>query len=163
MSASLNWRTKVSFAWLRPSRRRRNRGFTLLEVLIALVIMALAMTALVQSFSTGLDGINRGEARVIAILHARSKLAEYKRQIATADLKLSRLAAQRKRLTQEQRRIRDNMGRLSKGSELRTRYVKKLSVQEDRMEKILGAVDTAQETRDKASQALSDYIAGLKI
>ena len=77
MSASLNWRTKVSFAWLRPLRRRRNRGFTLLEVLIALVILALAMTALVQSFSTGLDGINRGEARVIAILHARSKLAEF--------------------------------------------------------------------------------------
>ena len=77
MSAFLNWRTKVSFARSRPSRRRWSRGFTLLEVLIALVILALAMTALVQSFATGLDGINRSEARVIAVLQARSKLAEF--------------------------------------------------------------------------------------
>lgn len=63
----------------------RSRGFTLLEVLFALVVLGLAMTALIQSFSTGLDGIGRGEQRVIATLHARSKLEEFS---ARPDLEL---------------------------------------------------------------------------
>ena len=51
-------------------------GFTLIEVIIALVVTALAVTALVTAVGTGLDVGDRLEARERASLAARSLLAE---------------------------------------------------------------------------------------
>jgi general secretion pathway protein I len=49
-------------------------GFTLLEVLAALVILALSMGALLQLFSTGLRGLGAAEDHAMASLLAESWL-----------------------------------------------------------------------------------------
>ena len=50
-------------------------GLTLLEVLVAFVILAVAITSVMQIFSTGLEGTRRAEAANLAALMAESKLA----------------------------------------------------------------------------------------
>jgi general secretion pathway protein I len=53
----------------------RCRGFSLLEVLVAFAILALALTVLMQVFSTGLRNISVGEDYTRAVLLAESVLA----------------------------------------------------------------------------------------
>ena len=58
------------------SRRTAEKGFTLLEVLIAFVILALVLGSLLPLFSSGFRGLARSESQVMASLQARSLLAE---------------------------------------------------------------------------------------
>ncbi len=53
-----------------------DRGFTLLEVLIAFAILAVAMGAILQAFSQGLRVMTVAEKHVVATLLAKTKLAE---------------------------------------------------------------------------------------
>jgi len=57
-------------------RAGKSRGFTLLEVLVAFTILAVALVALLRAFSSGLRGLDAAETASIAAQHARSKLAE---------------------------------------------------------------------------------------
>jgi general secretion pathway protein I len=57
-------------------RFTRQRGFTLLEILIAFTIAALAMTALTKMFSQSLDITERAGGITQATLIAQSKLAQ---------------------------------------------------------------------------------------
>lgn len=56
--------------------RGRPAGFTLIEVLVAFVILALALGALLPSFATGLRGIDVADHYTTAALLAESRLAE---------------------------------------------------------------------------------------
>lgn len=56
--------------------RRRGGGFTLLEVIVAFTILAVALVALMQAFSSGLRGLDAAQVHAGALLHARSKLEE---------------------------------------------------------------------------------------
>ncbi len=60
----------------RAGRVRRRGGFTLLEVLIAFTILAIALVALLRAFSSGLRGLDAAEAAAAALQHARSKIEE---------------------------------------------------------------------------------------
>lgn len=60
-------------------RRRRNSeqrqgGFTLIEVLVALAVLALSLGAVYSLFSTGLTVADRGEDEVVATALAQSQL-----------------------------------------------------------------------------------------
>ena len=71
------------------------------------------------------------------------------------------LTNSRKQIFEEQRRIRDNLGRIPSNSDLYRRYLKKLNAQEDELERIDTATTRAQDAIDRANGALTDYIAGL--
>ncbi len=60
----------------RPRRTDARGGFTLLEVLIAFVIMTIVLTALFRGFASGLRGLDISEGYATAALQARSKLDE---------------------------------------------------------------------------------------
>ena len=58
-----------------PRKQASERGFTLIEILVAFVIVALALGALLQVFATGLRSSSAAETYTIAALLADSKLA----------------------------------------------------------------------------------------
>ena len=55
----------------------RSKGFTLIEVLVAFVILAMALVALLQVFSMGLRSTETAEMHVKATRLAQSKLASF--------------------------------------------------------------------------------------
>lgn len=62
-------------------RRGRSRGFTLLEVIVAVAILGLALTAIFASESGSLRTAGRARRTHIATLLARCKMAEIEEQI----------------------------------------------------------------------------------
>jgi len=56
--------------------KRRARGFTLLEVIIAFALLGLALTLLLGSLSGGAKQVRDAELRTRAVLHAQSLLAQ---------------------------------------------------------------------------------------
>jgi general secretion pathway protein I len=59
---------------LKPSPAPQ-RGFTLLEVLVAFVILALSLGVIMQIFSTGMGNLSLGDEYSRATLYAQSRLA----------------------------------------------------------------------------------------
>ncbi|WP_312709936.1 prepilin-type N-terminal cleavage/methylation domain-containing protein [Stenotrophomonas sp.] len=55
--------------------KRRARGFTLLEVIVAFALLGLALTLLLGSLSGGARQVKDAELRTRAVLHAQSLLA----------------------------------------------------------------------------------------
>jgi len=66
--------TEGRFPVRRPRRRGQQRGFTLIEILIAFAILAVALAALFQAFSGGLRATTATERRNAAVMLARSLL-----------------------------------------------------------------------------------------
>ncbi|MEW6188418.1 MAG: prepilin-type N-terminal cleavage/methylation domain-containing protein [Thermodesulfobacteriota bacterium] len=55
---------------------KKKSGFTLLEVLVALVLLGMAVTAMLQLFSANLNAISKSEGYVACSLEAQSKMRE---------------------------------------------------------------------------------------
>jgi prepilin-type N-terminal cleavage/methylation domain-containing protein len=61
---------------LERERKDRSSGFTLLEVLVALAIVGMAITAILQLFSSNLRAISASEDHVRASLRAEARMRE---------------------------------------------------------------------------------------
>ena len=70
----MSWWTGSRAVSPSQSKLRSDDGFTLLEVLVAFAIMAVAMVGIMQSFSGGLDATRRTAAASEALATARSLL-----------------------------------------------------------------------------------------
>ena len=68
---------------------RRVGGFTLLEVIVAFTILAIALVGLLQAFATGMKGLSAAQASAAAVMHARSKMDEIGQTIVLEDGELS--------------------------------------------------------------------------
>jgi hypothetical protein len=66
-------------------------------------------------------------------------------------------------ITQEQTRIRENMGKLAQNSELYTRYVKKLDQQETELENLRHKIESLKDTEARQQRELNEYLAGLEV
>ena len=66
-------------------------------------------------------------------------------------------------MTQEQARIRDNMGKLSQTSDLYARYVKKLDQQESEIDKLRKDIDALKATEEEQRRELNDFLLALDI
>lgn len=58
--------------------RLGRRGFTLLEVAVAMAILGISLAALFGQISTSLSGVSRARRADVLVSHARTKLAEVK-------------------------------------------------------------------------------------
>ena len=60
----------------RPEPRKGTSGFTLLEVLVALALLGMAVTAILQLFSVNLRSISTSEEYLAGSLEAQAKMRE---------------------------------------------------------------------------------------
>lgn len=71
------FRHRLPVLWRRPSRRRR--GFTLVEVLVALAIFLAGLVAIVQLFPVSLRAQQEAAYKTAAVLLAQQKVEEIRR------------------------------------------------------------------------------------
>ena len=69
--------------------RARARGFSLLEVLVAFVILALALGVIMRIFSQGMSQVSESDSYARAVMLAESKLAQLGAGIPLEDGELS--------------------------------------------------------------------------
>lgn len=62
-------------------RRRRQRGFTLLEVMIALLILAVSLAVLMQAQASSLAKASKARDMTVATLLARSKMIDIEQEV----------------------------------------------------------------------------------
>jgi general secretion pathway protein I len=69
--------------------RRRQRGFTLVEVLVALAVLAIALTAVMRTMAQAIDATATLRERNVALWVAQNRLAEHqmRRDWPAADTK----------------------------------------------------------------------------
>jgi len=77
--------------------------------------------------------------------------------------RIAELDGRTNEIAEDQRRIRDNMSRLDRGSDLRARYIQKLDEQEDELESILDGRDGLRADLEAAERTLRDYLSGLDV
>ena len=94
---------------------------------------------------------------------AFERIAELRRGIEGQERRVARLTEARERIFQEQKRIRDNLSRVPQNSDLQRRYLTKLDGQESELEGLLTSLQAAQGDRDRAQEALADYVSGLTL
>jgi len=85
--------------------------------------------------------------------------------ISEADQAKNTLVQERETIRQEQARIRENLqalGDRSSEKELRERYIRTLSQQEDRLEQIEAALKQTQSARDTANRELHTLLHGIE-
>jgi hypothetical protein len=66
-------------------------------------------------------------------------------------------------ITQEQTRIRENMGKLAQNSELYTRYVKKLDQQETELDDLKRKIETLKDTEARQQRELNEFLGSLEV
>jgi hypothetical protein len=99
-------------------------------------------------------------AKVVAAIQ---KAAQLQGRINRLDAQMAELDRERNSITQDQDRIRRNMGSVQTGTDLHTRYVKKLNEQENRIESMLGARETLLTDRDATQLELDAYLRDLSV
>ncbi len=66
-------------------------------------------------------------------------------------------------VTQEQDRIRQNMGQLDRNTDLYKRYVEKFGTQEDEVERNRKQIDELTVQENKLRKSLDDYLINLSV
>jgi hypothetical protein len=76
---------------------------------------------------------------------------------------LEGLNGQRKRLVEDQSRLRDNLNRTPSNTDLHRRYLTKLNEQESEIEKLDAELRKVEDAQAKAREAVNAYIGNLKV
>lgn len=95
--------------------------------------------------------------------NAFAEMVALKRVIDTAEKRLADLRAERMDIVADQARIRDNLARVPRESDIYRRYLAKLNDQEDELERLAPEIDAAEADVAAAARGLRDYIDGLRI
>ena len=98
-----------------------------------------------------------------AVKSALQKVVALRRQLDETSTQLQRLEQYGAAISQEQERIRQNMERLDRNTELYARYVRKLDEQESDIEALQQEIKTLRETEDRQRQALQDFLMTLEM
>ncbi len=94
---------------------------------------------------------------------AFARMAELQREVGRYERRLAELGAKRGSIFEEQKRIRDNINRVPRESDLYRRYLDKLNAQETELEEIAAGTDETKARIEEAREALARYIRGLKV
>ncbi len=89
---------------------------------------------------------------------AFQRVAELKQNVDRIDADIAAANAERERLHDEQKRIRENLAAVPEGSDLQRRYLATLASQEDRLIALEQQIAALQAERVTALKALDDYV-----
>ncbi len=98
-----------------------------------------------------------------AVIDAVRKAGELQALIHESELLITRLGQERTVIGADQKRIRENMARIDRTSELYGRYMSKLNAQETRLEQIEDELGKARTQLDQRREALSAFVGGLEV
>jgi hypothetical protein len=84
-------------------------------------------------------------------------------KVAAARRDLGHVEGQLKAITDDQKRLRENIERLPKESDAYKRYLRKFDTQETQIEKLQAQIQQKQEERRKRQAEYEDYLAGLTV
>ena len=94
---------------------------------------------------------------------AFAKMAELKREVESQEHRLKRATEDQQEVFKDQKRIRDNLYRVPRNTDLHRRYLTKLDAQETKLERTLKEIEAAKKDVDRTKKALADYIGKLKL
>jgi hypothetical protein len=94
---------------------------------------------------------------------AFARMAELKREVEEQEHRLKRAKEDQQEVFKDQKRIRDNLYRVPRNTDLHRRYLTKLNLQENKLERTLKEIEAAKKDVDRAKKALADYIGKLKL
>ena len=97
------------------------------------------------------------------VRQAFARMADLQREADHHQRRLEEAEIKRRTIFEEQRRIRDNMARVPRDSDLYRRYLDKLDKQETELEHIGAGIEETRALLAKARRALARFIAELKI
>lgn len=98
-----------------------------------------------------------------AVVDAITKAAQMQGEINATKGRIESLNTESREITQDQSRVRENMGRIDRNSDLYARYMKKLGEQESRVEKITEEQDAARATLKTQEAAMNAYLSTLNV
>lgn len=98
-----------------------------------------------------------------AVVEAVRTAAAKQAAINEAARRIRALDEERARITSDQSRIRENMTRIDRASDLYATYMRTLTEQESRLEQITQERDRAEDERGAAERDLREYLRGLRI
>ncbi len=93
---------------------------------------------------------------------ALQRVVELRQQLSHTQEARKKLESRIANIAKDQKRIRENMNRLNKQSQLYTRYVKKLHAQETELEMIQQDLEKLREKETTQKQAFEEYVMGLE-
>ncbi len=97
------------------------------------------------------------------VVEAVRRAGELQDQIAKSENRVRELERESSSIFQDQQRIRENMGRIDRTSELYGRYLSKLNDQETRLEQLRGELEGARAELEGRREALRAYLDGLNV
>ena len=107
--------------------------------------------------------LSRNGAVSKAVVDAVRKAGEMQQAVRQIEAMLAGLERERAAIGSDQSRIRENIGRVDRNSDLHARYMKTLTEQETRLEQILDESRDLRAKREMAENSLRDYLRNLNI
>jgi len=119
----------------------------------------------------GLSDINDNTIRIYQsakvvrdeVKQALAEIVRRKQELAGVAQERTEREQELAQISEEQSRIRETMSRRARPGELYSRYVKKFSQQEDRIEALRDEIAGFQKKENELKNALDDYLMGLNI
>jgi hypothetical protein len=105
----------------------------------------------------------RGQMTSDRVKAALERVVRMRDELNLAAAERARREQQVQEITQEQVRIRENMGRLDRNSELYARYTKKLDQQETELEALREQIRRYRDEEAKRGKALNDFLLELDV
>lgn len=91
------------------------------------------------------------------------RMAELRGEMDRQQAVIEQASAERDRLFEEQKRLRENLGAVPQGSDLARRYLDALNRQEDQAEGLAQRIRDAEAARDAKRQELAAFVSGLTL
>ncbi len=98
-----------------------------------------------------------------AVVKAVREAARLQGLVQETTNKISATEKERNEITSDQKRVRENMGRIDRNTELYARYIRKLDAQETRLEQIVTELENLRAEKEQRVKALNDYIRRLNV